>query len=168
VVKLYIQRMQISVLFVYCCEVSQCHGTTVPGVSIFLGAIAGFCDEDTKEGCSATHCSLTALGEACRLTGCSQCPRIQRPSSLQQEMLSEISLEEDSHQVFTARITFSPPEFDSETRFSHRQPVWRRIPLAPFEEGASFDVSAPFSHFVPSWDHLKTRVLHCISLWIIA
>jgi hypothetical protein len=64
VVKLYIQRMQISVLLIYCCAVLQCHRATEPDVTIFLGAVAGFCDEDTEECCSTPQCWLTALGEA--------------------------------------------------------------------------------------------------------
>lgn len=172
VIKLYIQRMQISVLFVYCCAISQCAGTTVPGVSIFLGGVARLCDEVTKEGCSTRHCLLSPLAEATRLTGCPPCPRIQRPSSLQQEVLSEISLKEDCHHVFTAWITFSPPKFDSETRICHRQPVWRRIPLAPCcEEGASFDSSAPFS-FCSVFRSLENQSAQscfiCKFLWINA
>lgn len=115
---------------------------------IFLGAVAGFCDEETKEDCSVPRCTLSPLAEATRLTGCPPCPRAQRPSSLQQEVLSEISLQEYSYHVFTSWITFSAPEFDNETRISHRKTVWRRILLAPFcEEGASFDSSAPFSFY---------------------
>lgn len=86
---------------------------------IFVGAVVGFCDEDTKECLNIPHCWLTFLGEAMHLTGCPPCPTIQRPSAVQQEVLSENFLEEDSHHVFTVWPAVSPPEFDSETRISY-------------------------------------------------
>jgi len=50
VVRRYVQVVPVSVLLVYCCAVSHCHGATDPGVPIVLGAVAT------------------------RLTGCPPCP----------------------------------------------------------------------------------------------
>lgn len=55
-VRWYIQGMQIFVLVVYCCVISHCHRATEPDITIFLGAAAGFCDEDMSRCCSTLDC----------------------------------------------------------------------------------------------------------------
>ena len=47
VITVYIRGVRIFVLAFYCGVVSHCYRASEPDMPIFLGAIAGFCDEDT-------------------------------------------------------------------------------------------------------------------------
>lgn len=86
------------------CAFLQCHWVTEPGVSVFRGDVAGFCDEGIRV-LHYTSLLIDCSRGATPLTGCPPCRRILRLSVFQQKVLSRVSLDKDSH-VFTVWVAF--------------------------------------------------------------